>query len=220
MLCGVDAPEMMRVVPCSCCVKGAVPWLNQAAGRQFSYAPDQRRMRYRQRVCIEQDVSMRHPTKSLVATLMFSLMLSACADGASPWVELKGQRYDVEVAMDDDSRVRGLMFRDQMADSHGMLFVFEQQQPLAFWMRNTRIPLDILYFDESLKLISVAAGVPPCTTQQCPSYPSKGPGRFVLELNAGQAHKLGAQVGDELELAPALRARIQSLPDDSPHGTQ
>ncbi|HET9047828.1 MAG TPA: DUF192 domain-containing protein [Chiayiivirga sp.] len=152
--------------------------------------------------------------KAITATMLFLLLLSGCADGASPWVELNGQRYEVELAMDDDSRIRGLMFRDDMPQTHGMLFVFDQQQPLAFWMRNTRIPLDILYFDDSLRLISIAAGVPPCTTQQCPSYPSKGPGRFVLELNAGQVRKLGTKAGDTLRLAPALRARIQPPPRD------
>ena len=172
------------------------------------------RLRYRQRMYGNQGATVAQLMELVTASFVLSLLLSGCADGASPWVELKGQRYDVELAMDDDSRIRGLMFRDEMPQTHGMLFVFEQQQPLAFWMRNTRIPLDILYFDDSLRLISVAAGVPPCTTQQCPSYPSKAPGRFVLELNAGQARALGTKAGDTLTLDPTLRARIQPPPRD------
>ena len=143
-----------------------------------------------------------------------SALLAGCSGGA-PWVELKGQRYEVELAMDDASRIRGLMFRDRMEPDHGMLFVFEREEPQAFWMRNTRIPLDILYFDEALRLVSVSAGVPPCTTQTCPSYPSKGPARFVLELNAGHARRLGVQSGDVLMLDPALRARIDPPPKDT-----
>jgi beta-fructofuranosidase len=105
---------------------------------------------------------------------------------------------------DDASRTRGLMFRDSMPKDRGMLFVFETEEPLAFWMKNTRIPLDIFYFDKSLRLVSVAAGVPPCTTQRCPNYPSAGPAMFTLELNAGRARTLGAKPGDRLLLAPEI----------------
>ncbi|MCX7557535.1 DUF192 domain-containing protein [Xanthomonadaceae bacterium JHOS43] len=158
---------------------------------------------------------MQRTTTRLLLLALIALLCSACTASSTPWVELKGQRYDVELAMDDASRMRGLMFRDHLPDAHGMLFVFEREEPQAFWMRNTRIPLDILYFDAALRLVSVAAGVPPCTTQTCPSYPSKGPARFVLELNAGHARRLGVQRGDVLELAPTVRARI----DPPPRGT-
>ncbi len=158
---------------------------------------------------------MHQITKYLGLFALFALACVACSTPRSPWVELKGLRYEVELAMDDASRMRGLMFRDVLPEGHGMLFVFDRQEPQAFWMRNTRIPLDILYFDEALRLVSVSAGVPPCTTQSCPSYPSKGPARFVLELNAGHARRLGVQSGDVLMLDPALRARIDPPPKDT-----
>lgn len=147
--------------------------------------------------------------------LVTTLSCTACAGRSEPWVELKGQRYDVELALDDASRIRGLMFRDNMPDTHGMLFVFDRQEPQAFWMRNTKIPLDIIYFDENLRMVSVAAGVPPCTTQNCPAYPSKGAARFVLELNAGHAKRLGLQAGDTLGLSPAIRELIDPPLHDS-----
>ena len=70
----------------------------------------------------------------------------------------------------------------------------------SFWMKNCRIPLDIFYFDDELKLVSVAENAKPCKTARCPSYPSKGPAKYVLELNAGKASELGVQPGDVLEL--------------------
>ena len=153
---------------------------------------------------------------NLLAWAMAGLLTLSCtACGGQPWVELNGQRYEVELAMDDASRMQGLMFRDQMAESHGMLFVFDRQEQQAFWMRNTRIPLDIIYFDDALRLVSVAAGVPPCTTQNCPSYPSKGSARFVLELNAGQARRLKLATGDVLTLAPSIRKGIDPPPNDT-----
>lgn len=67
-------------------------------------------------------------------------------------------------------------------------------------MKNTRIPLDIFYFDEELKLVNVSENTKPCRTQRCPGYPSAGPAKYVLELNAGKAAELGVKAGDVLGL--------------------
>src|SRR5690606_12173623 len=101
---------------------------------------------------------------SFIAALLgcTSLLASACASDAR-WVELAGERYRVELAVDDASRARGLMFRDSLAEGHGMLFIHEREAPQAYWMKNTRIPLDILYFDASLRLVSQQRDVPPCS---------------------------------------------------------
>lgn len=145
--------------------------------------------------------------RSTVLTMLLSaLPMAGCASQAAPWVELNGRRFVVEIADDDEERARGLMFRDAMPADHGMLFVFPRAEPQAFWMRNTRIPLDIMYFDARRRLVSVAAGVPPCTTPQCPSYPSEGPAQYTLELNAGKARELGVKRGDELHLDPRIGA--------------
>lgn len=122
----------------------------------------------------------------------------------SPWVELAGKRYNVELAKDDYSRMRGLMFRESMPRDAGMLFVFESEYPQAFWMKNTLIALDILYFDSAAKLVSMSTYTPPCKTAYCPSYPSSGAARYVLELNAGEAEKLQLQPGARLSFGPNI----------------
>jgi len=135
--------------------------------------------------------------------ICLSMMLCACSALASgPAVELRGHRFDVEIANDDAARERGLMFRDSMAPDHGMLFTFDDRAPRTFWMKNTHIPLDILYFDEKYKLVSMQQRVPPCHDAggNCPVYPSNGPAQYVLELNAGTAGSLGVKVGDELKV--------------------
>ena len=139
--------------------------------------------------------------------LLCLLPLSGCASTDGPWVELNGERFKVELADTDELRSRGLMFRDKMDADRGMLFVFDREESQAFWMRNTRIPLDILYFDAQRALVSVSAGVPPCTTQQCPSYPSAAPARFTLELNAGTTRRLGTKRGDTITFAPEINAK-------------
>jgi len=117
-----------------------------------------------------------------------------------PYVELNRERFSVELADTADKRNLGLMFRDSMPDDHGMLFIFPSETRRSFWMKNTRIPLDIFYFDSNLALVSVAENTPPCRTEKCPNYPSDGPAKYVLELNAGKAAELAVKSGDLLEL--------------------
>lgn len=134
-------------------------------------------------------------------TLWLCLALLIGCKAAPATVELRGERFTVEIADDDDERARGLMYRDNMGADKGMLFIFPTQQPQAFWMKNTRIPLDILYFDAEKKLVSAARNTPPCTLgDRCPPYPSDGPALYVLELNAGVADRLGVEKGDELKI--------------------
>lgn len=133
-----------------------------------------------------------------------AILLSGCAAGGS-WVELGGHRYTVEVADDDAERARGLMFRDALAADSGMLFIHEREEPQAYWMKNTRIPLDILYFDGARRLVSQQRDVPPCALgNACPPYPSGAPARYVLELNAGEAARIGLADGAALDFGPAI----------------
>lgn len=140
--------------------------------------------------------------KRLLVPMLF--MLGSCAHAMptipSPAVELHGQRFSVELAVDDAGRQHGLMMRTTLAPDHGMLFVFPYTAPLAFWMKNTLIPLDILYFDEDRRLVSMQLNVPPCKADPCPSYPSDAPARYVLELSAGTARRIGVRVADELKI--------------------
>ena len=137
--------------------------------------------------------------------LVLALLLSGCANAAH-WVDLGGQRYQVEVADDDAERARGLMFRDTLAPGSGMIFLHEREEPQAYWMKNTKIPLDILYFDSARKLVAQQRDVPPCSAGNgCPPYPSNAPARYVLELNAGEAAKLKLQDGAELTFGGALK---------------
>jgi uncharacterized membrane protein (UPF0127 family) len=139
------------------------------------------------------------PLPAALAVAVLAIVPAACAgEGAS--VELAGHRYTVEIAADDASRTRGLMDRTEMAPDHGMLFVFEDDAPRAFWMKNTKIPLDMLFFDGDRKLVSIQHRVPPCVSDPCPGYSSGAPARYVLELNGGESEKLGLTSGDPIEI--------------------
>lgn len=140
---------------------------------------------------------------ALIVVIAWSL--SACAGARQPWVELGNQRYAIEIADDDAERARGLMFRDALPTGHGMLFIHDAEEPQAYWMKNTKIPLDILYFDDGRKLVAQQRDVPPCSLGDgCPSYPSDAPARYVLELNAGEAARLQLKDGAELRFGPGI----------------
>jgi uncharacterized protein len=148
---------------------------------------------------------MHRQTATTFVALCFALclsLLSACSS-SGPTVEFKGERFSVELAEDPASQARGMMFRDSLAPDAGMLFIFPDSQPRSFWMHNCRIALDILYFDAERKLVGSALSVPPCNLppQQCPTYPSGAPAKYVLELSAGSAKRLGVQLGDRFQLA-------------------
>ena len=136
-------------------------------------------------------------SRKLLIALCALALLSACRAG-EPWVEVHGKRFYVEIAADDQSRAMGLMFRDTLADDRGMFFIFRREEPRSFWMMNTRIPLDIIYLDRELRVVSIAENARPCRRAPCPSYPRRGPAQFVLEVNAGQAAALGLGSGDRL----------------------
>lgn len=148
--------------------------------------------------------------KTLICAAM-ALSASACATNAGDgtWVELGNKRFKVEIADDDAERARGLMFRDTMEADRGMLFVHDSEEPQAYWMKNTHIPLDILYFDQNRKLVAQQRNVPPCSAGDlCPSYPSEVPAKYVLELNAGNADAMKLQAGAVLTVSPgALPAK-------------
>lgn len=134
--------------------------------------------------------------------LMTACSLSACASAHSPWVELAGHRYIIEIADDDAERARGLMFRDSMPTDHGMLFIHDAEEPQAYWMKNCKFPQDMLFFDNNLKLVAQQRDVPPCSLgDACPSYPSNAPARYVLELNAGEAARLKLEDGAQMTVS-------------------
>jgi uncharacterized membrane protein (UPF0127 family) len=106
-----------------------------------------------------------------------------------------GERsFTVEIADDPGERERGLMFREDMDDMHGMLFVFEEQRDVGFWMKNTPMPLDLIFIGQDGKIRAIKKGEP-----QSEAIVSSGlPVRFVLELKAGTAARNGIEYGDLL----------------------
>lgn len=105
----------------------------------------------------------------------------------------------VEYAKTLAEQERGLMFRESLEWDHGMIFVFENEKIRSFWMKNTKIPLDIIFLNEGKKVINVAENVPPCLKDPCEIYSSASKTKYVLEINGGISAGMGLKAGDELD---------------------
>ena len=123
----------------------------------------------------------------------------AADDGALRVMWLGGERFEIELATTPSSRRRGLMHRPPLADDQGMLFVYPDEAPRSFWMKNVSFAIDILYLDADWRVVDRHVAVPPCRQDPCPGYPSHGPARYVLELPAGTADRLALEPGTPLE---------------------
>lgn len=104
----------------------------------------------------------------------------------------------VEVASDDEMRSQGLMYRDHLTDDRGMIFLFTQAGEYPFWMKNTLIPLDMIWMDSQHRIVHIAHDVQPCKADPRPNYPPNAQALSVLELAAGVAAKHHLANGDVL----------------------
>lgn len=127
----------------------------------------------------------------VVVGIAFSFFHFVMTTPGDVMIDLLGPRGEhvsiaVEIADDTDEKTRGLMFRQYLDNGSGMLFIFNEPQALAFWMKNTFLPLDILFFDGQGAFVSRTT-MDPCDTEQCPTYPSEGMAKYALEVNRGEA---------------------------------
>jgi uncharacterized membrane protein (UPF0127 family) len=107
-------------------------------------------------------------------------------------------RFDVELALNEAERSQGLMFRKNLEPYEGMLFDFHQEAPVSFWMKNTLIPLDMIFIAADGTIRHIHANATPLSTD---TVPSKFPVRGVLEINGGSARLLGIKPGDKVRHA-------------------
>lgn len=141
------------------------------------------------------------------SALSFFLMFSM-AFAATPFskktIHLGQRKIHVEVAVTPDQHARGLMFRESLPADEGMLFIFEGEEPRSFWMKNTLIDLSIAYFDKNGTLVDIqemktGKGVP---DQILPSYSSRAPAKYALEMNKRWFDRNKIKLGTKLKINP------------------
>lgn len=174
----------------------------------------------------------------LLATLLFLLLLCCCgseereetprpgwlkgefpSDLPRPHYEtfqlsIGGQQVEVEIADTAERRSYGMMFVAELPEDRGMLFLYPEPRSLGFWMRNTRVPLDIAFIAEiggQCRIINAHSNMVPF--QESPNYESNGRCRFALELQGGFLERHGVGQGDLLELPPRILT-LEAAEDD------
>ena len=154
---------------------------------------------------------------TLARTFFFTVVMIATAFGAAPGptprpsvtptpvtgpriVMPSGSVYSVELARTPEEQQQGLMFRESLPPLHGMLFLFGESSVHKFWMKNTMIPLDMIWMDEAGKVIFISANTPPCKADPCATYGPNAPARQVLEIAGGMAAKEKVTAGSTLKI--------------------
>lgn len=112
--------------------------------------------------------------------------------------EKSRQAIELEVALTESARARGLMFRESLAENTGMLFIHPKEDVLGVWMKNTKMPLDILFISPKGKIVSILQNVQPCITPVCGVYDSRAKALYMLEVNAGTVARLEIVQGDRV----------------------
>lgn len=140
-------------------------------------------------------------TAGALAGLLFLLVPASAEDRLVPVTLPGGIVIQAELADTPRKRAEGLMYREHLAKNRGMLFTFEQAQPWTFWMKNTKIPLDIVWMNEKKHVIHIAGSVPICTRtdDSCPQYQPNDPAMYVLELGSGEAERLKLEKGSKIQ---------------------
>ncbi len=117
-------------------------------------------------------------------------------------LDIGGNTFQAEIADTPRAMRRGMMYRRSMNDRQAMLFVYAKPRQAIFWMKNTLIALDMLFFDERGVLVEIKRNIPPCQTTNCPIYPSKAHNiQFVVEIKGGGAQQFGLTTGARLHVA-------------------
>lgn len=120
-------------------------------------------------------------------------------------LNLHQQHYRLQIADNDERRIQGLMHRESLADDEGMLFVYPKSGNYRFWMKNTLIPLSVIWMNEQAQIVDIKLLLP-CKEIHCPIYGADSPSRYIIELNQSQYHRY--KKGDEF---PELQSILSSL---------
>jgi uncharacterized membrane protein (UPF0127 family) len=139
--------------------------------------------------------------------ISIAVLLTGCGSGTriedyrtSDVILPSGQIVKVEIMMDAQDLLRGMMYRTSLAPDRGMLFVHRRPGNYNYWMYQTLIPLDMIWMDRTKQIVEIVESAPPCKTEasKCDHFGGHKTAQYVLELGGGMARKYGLKLGDQL----------------------
>ena len=155
---------------------------------------------------------MKRALSSIALALVLGVGTAAASQCTATGVDLRGDwgqaHFNVEIADDPEEQARGLMFREKMAASSGMLFIYDTPHHARFWMRNTLIPLDMIFLDQTGRIARIAENARPLDETPIDGGEDV---LMILEINGGMARRLGISVGSALR-HPAIDSSIALWP--------
>lgn len=137
---------------------------------------------------------------SIILLIFIIYLLFQTKKIIEPQVCIKQICFQVEVAQTQEEREIGLMYRKNLGQNKGMLFIFPKEGIYSFWMKNTLIPLDIIWIDLDNKIIEISKNIKPCKNQDCELITPEKEVLYVLEINSGLSDKFNFSVGEKVEI--------------------
>lgn len=112
----------------------------------------------------------------------------------------KDNCFNVDLAMTNEEKQKGLMYIEGLEQDKGMLFVYDGEGVYSFWMKNVKIPLDIIWINSNKEVVYISENSLPCLEDPCPSINPGKNAKYILEINGGMSEKMGLNVGDKLDI--------------------
>jgi len=144
--------------------------------------------------------------KKIILTILFVfILMSGCTAKKDTELNLlniqtetKNIDINIEIAKTQEQKAQGLMNREFLAKNSGMLFLQKEEQNISLWMKNTLIPLDIIFINKDNKIIDILRNLQPCKKNPCQTYSSKEKAKYILELNAGFTENNNINIGNQV----------------------
>lgn len=125
-------------------------------------------------------------------------------------IKVGKKKVYVEIADTDDEQTKGLSNRKNMSENHGMFFVFQNEAQHAFWMKDTYIPLDLIYFSKDMKVTDIKGNFEPCLASYCRAFIPRHKALYVLEVNGGFADKYNIAEGTEMKILKTIKQKNET----------
>jgi uncharacterized protein len=150
------------------------------------------------RICLGEGYRLLLPLTLMLASIIITACSSPESQRHSPQICHDATCWNLELAVTEQEHEKGLMYRKDLSLDAGMLFIFPEDDIYSFWMKNTWIPLDMIWLDSNMTVVYVKHDAQPCVAQACPGIDPGVSARYVLEINTGQAQREGIKAGDRL----------------------
>jgi uncharacterized membrane protein (UPF0127 family) len=138
--------------------------------------------------------------KTIIICLWIVIGVTSCIHAEVRMIPLYigSEKFTVEIADTIEKQAIGLMFRKNVPDDFGMLFIYDVEDYHGYWMKNCLVHLDIIYLNKEKQVVDMYINVPPCKEEPCKTYVTRVPAQYVLELRGNRAKEINLKIGDSI----------------------